>query len=313
MLSFSFTDVNGEKFNAENPLYIVINRDENIPADDLTVVFPIMDLSRELCEVSAYEEDKIVFKGIVDEQINVTDEKDNYTKIIARSMAAVLLDNESRPISYSYPSTRVIVKEHLEPCGIKEYEGVEKTLDGNLKIPKGMSNWQAATAFSLKAFNRTPRVEEDGTVNFNGVESDLKLRFSNTDGIKYNSFKENNKRCKVLSRIYARTGSKGNYNTVLKNKKAEKRGVNRRRYIDTLADSSLLIGDAMIRNSEKSSYEITATSPECLLNALGAEAVFDDRKTLYNDLYVSGIYYRSTPEREETMLTIKKEFQNVDT
>lgn len=305
MLSFKFTDINGEELSADNPFYVLINRDENIPADDLTVMLPIMDLSRELSGVTVFDGEEIVFKGVVDEQVNFTDTKDCYTKIVARSMAAVLLDNECKPISYSYPSTSVIFKRHLLLNGIERFKGGECVVEGNIKIPKGASEWQALTSFSLKAFGKTPRVEADGTVNFNGVESDKSLIFSNTDGIGYYSVKENNKRCKPISEVCAKTSASGFYDTVLHNDAAEKRGIRRIRYIDALSDSTLQVGDAMIKNCEKSSYEITVRTPERLPDVLGAKAVISDMKTLKNNLYVSAVNYRLTPEKEETILTLK--------
>lgn len=305
MLSFKFTDINGEELSADNPFYVLINRDENIPADDLTVMLPIMDLSRELSGVTVFDGEENVFKGVVDEQVNFTDTKDCYTKIVARSMAAVLLDNECKPISYSYPSTSVIFKRHLLLNGIERFKGGERVVEGNIKIPKGAAEWQALTSFSLKAFGKTPRVEADGTVNFNGVESDKSLIFSNTDGIGYYSVKENNKRCKPISEVCAKTSASGFYDTVLHNDAAEKRGIRRIRYIDALSDSTLQVGDAMIKNCEKSSYEITVRTPERLPDVLGAKAVISDMKTLKNNLYVSAVNYRLTPEKEETILTLK--------
>lgn len=312
MLSFSFMDVNGETFTYDNPLYIIINRDENIPADDLTVAFPLIKASAEFTDITVYDGNKIIFKGIVDEQQNLINEKDCYTKLTARSMAAVLLDNESKPVSYTNPSTYVIFNRHLYPNAIDKYKGTEAVLDGHLKISKGMSDWQALCAFSLRVFNKTPRVEADGTVNFNGTESDLELYFSNLDGINYNSIKENNKRCRLISDIFVKTSSSDFYDTVISDEDISSRNIHRVRYLDASAGATLSVADAMIYNSKNNSYEITLTVPKRLVDVLGAKAVINDESLgEMSELYITGIYYRMTTEREETVLTLKKENGNV--
>lgn len=314
MLKFEFKGVNGELIAPQNPVYIVINQDENIPADDLTVAFPLFDNNTELCEVTVYDENEVVFRGIVDEQQNIVSSSRRITKIAARSMAAMLLDNECMPVSYSYPSTSVIFDRHIKPNCIDSYIGEERVMEGNLKIPKGTTEWQAVTAFSLEAYGAVPRIEAEGTVNFYGVKSNSKLVFSNTDGIKYNSIKENNKRCKLISRVLAKAGSSSRYDTVIADKNAVKRNVRRERYLDSTAGASLRVADTMIENGEKSSYEITVNANERLINVLGAAVVFKDRELMKNEgLYVSGIYYQSTPGKEETILTVKGGTVNVDT
>ncbi len=308
MLRFEFKGVNGELIAPQNPVYIVINQDENIPADDLTVAFPLFDNNTELCEVTVYDKNEVVFTGVVDEQQNIVSSSRRITKIAARSMAAMLLDNECMPVSYSYPSTSVIFDRHIKPNRIGGYIGDEKVIEGNMRIPKGTTEWQAVTAFSIEAYGATPRIEADGTVNFYGVKSDLQLIFSNSGGINYSSLKENNKRCRLLSQVFVKAGSSSRYDTVIADEKAVKRKVRRKRYLDSTAGASLRVADTMIENGEKGSYEITVTANKRLINVLGASVVFKDRQLMRNEgLYVSGIYYRSTPGKEETILTVKGE------
>lgn len=307
MLSFEFTDINGKIIKLNNPIYIVINRDENVPADDLSVVFPMLKDVDELCDVEVYDGSEIAFKGIVDEQQTILSEKEYYTKITARSMAAMLLDNESRPICYTDVCASVIFERHLKPNLISGYKADETVLKGDYNISKGTTDWQAFAAFCIKAFNKIPRIEPDGTANFNGVESEEKITFSNTNGIKYNSIKENIKRCKLISDVIIKPMKSDNYNTVINNSFSKSRKINRRRYIDIFSEKDYDTADMILKNSEKNAFELTVVSPLCLINKLGAEVkVEDDIIGEKDGLYVSGINYCLTPEKEETTLSLKK-------
>ncbi len=314
MLNFSFTDVNGDILSFNNPIYIVINQDENIPADDLSVTFPFIKNAPEFCTVEVKDGNTVIFKGIVDEQQNISTEKNCYTKIIARSMAAMLLDNESKPVSYTNPSTSVIFNRHLAPNLIGEYRGEEFVLNGDLNISKGMSDWQAFSSFCLKAFNRIPRIDADGTADFNGVSSSESIKFSNINGINYSSVKENTKRCKLISEVCVKTSPTDIYGTIIGSKSVKNRRVERRRYIDASASYSLTVADLMLSNAINDSYEVTLVTPIKLLNILGADVSIEDSNIgTISGLKVSSIYYRQTPDGENTTIILKKENENVDT
>ncbi|MCH5303401.1 MAG: hypothetical protein J1E41_00935 [Ruminococcus sp.] len=313
MLSFNFTDISGHILSLTNPIYIVINQDENIPADDLSVTFPFIRNAPELCSVEVTDGNSVVFKGIVDEQQNISTEKNAYTKIVVRSMAAMLLDNESKPVSYTNPSTSVIFNRHLYPNLISEYRGEELVLNDSFNISKGMTDWQAFSSFCIKAFGRVPRIDADGTANFSGVTSDKNIKFSNIDGIKYNSIKENKKRCKLISEVYVKTSQSDIYDTVIVNKDVKNRMVERKRYLDASVSDSLTLADTMLRNAALSSVEVTVETPIRLLNVLGAGVSIEDNNLgTISGLKVSSIYYSQTPQGEKTILMLKKENENVD-
>lgn len=307
MLRFEFTDIYGKTVYPDNPLYIVINRDENVPADDLSVTFPFLKDIDELSEVKVFDGEKVLFKGIVDEQQTILSEKDYYTKITARSMAAVLLDNESHPICYTDASTSVIFERHLKINGIEKYKGSETVLKGNFNISKGTTDWQAFCTFCIKALNSIPRIEGDGTADFSGVHSDEKLTFSNVNGIRYNSIKENIKRYKLISDVILKPLRSDSYNTVISDSFTKPRKIDRRRYIDVFSEKDYDTAENILKNSKKSAYELTIVSPECLIDKLGAEAeVIDDVLGKKDGIYISGITYCLTPEKEETTLVLKK-------
>ena len=287
---------------------LIINQEENVPADDLSVNLSYIRELPELYGIVLKENNEILFKGIVDEQQTIVNAKGAYNRIVARSMAALLLDNESIPVSYNQPSTSVIYKYHIETVGLKSYKGNNITLNGIINIPKGATNWQAVEMFSKAAFGSSPRVEADGTVNFNGIKNTAEIRFSNIDGINYNSIKENNKKCGVLSNVRVKIKSENGYDLNVKNERADK-NTRRERYLDaSVSTVSPDIAELMIDRSNIGAYELEITIPHKLLNILGTSArindgIIGDR----NNLYVSSVYYRLNPDGEMTTVKLKKE------
>ena len=86
----------------------------------------------------------------------------------------------------------------MAPFGIERFKGKDAVLKEALNVPKGTTNWQVLSTFCKKALGTVPRVESDGSVNLNGIEKGGELFFSNIDGVKYNSIKENIKRHPIL-------------------------------------------------------------------------------------------------------------------
>ena len=308
MLELYGIDAEQSQIKLRDIISLTINQEENVPADDLSVTLSYNREMPELYKVLLKENGETVFKGIVDEQQIVTDDSTAYNRIIARSMAALLLDSESEPVSYNQPSTSVIFKYHIEPLGIKKYKGDNILAKEHLNIPKGSTNWQAVEAFSKLAFGRFPRVEGDGTINFNGVINDTEILFSNNGGIGYNSIKENNKRCKILSNVRVKVKSGGGYDMNVKNEYANSL-IKRERYLDaSVASASPDIAQIMIDKGNAMSYELELKSPYRLLNILGAKALISD--SLIGEragLYVSSVYYKLTPDSEFTTVKLKKE------
>lgn len=315
MLSLKAIDIYDREITLPIPSYMTVNQDENVPADDISVSFTAISDLPEFNKLIVNEDDEIIFYGQVDEQQTLVSNSDVMTRIIARSMASVLLDNESKPVSYYCPSTSIIFSRHLEPFGISSYKGSDVVLRESINVVKGMTNWQALYSFCMRAYGKIPRVEADGTVNLNGIQCDKSIYFSNTDGISYISLKENNKRCNTLSDVWVKLSSGDGYILNVMNEDAKERKIKRERYLDAAgASASPTVAQTMIRNSTDNSYEIIVASLGRHLNILGASAVIDDPYIGRRDgLYVSNIYYNLTPDGERTTITLKRSNKNVDT
>lgn len=310
MLTFIATDINENTIELKAPLYVTINMEEDVPADDLTVTFPFISDLEELDKIQVFSDSSVVFTGIVDEQQSIITDSNMYTKIIARSMAALLLDNECKPVNYINPSTSVIYNRHLKPFNIERFKGDEVVLPGSFNLAKGSTNWQAFYNFSINAFGKVPGIEPDATANFNGLESDRKVIFSNYDadkGIKYCSLKENNKRYALISSVYAKVSQLDDYTTEIINESLSGRNINRVRYIDATSSTQLTVADKMIANSNDASYEITVDCCGAYLDILGAKATLHDKFTgTVEDLYVSALCYNLNSTGEITTAILKR-------
>ena len=314
MLSLNAVDIYGNEIVLPIPSYMTVNRDENVPADDISVSFPAIKDLPELCTLTVSEDGEIIFYGQIDEQQTLVSNSSVLTRIVARSMASVLLDNESKPVSYYCPSTSIIFSRHLEPFGIRSYKGSDVVLRETLNIVKGMTNWQAFYTFCMRAYGISPRIEADGTVNLNGIECSKSVYFSNVNGTPYISLKENNKRCNTLSDVWVKLSAGDGYILNVMNENAKERKIKRERYLDaTGASTSPVVAQTMIRNSVDNSYELTVVSTQRLVDILGASANLDDPYIGRKDgLYVSNIYYNLTPDSERTTITLKRRQENVD-
>ena len=312
MLKFIFTDIYDNEIELNSILALSINKEENVPADDMTAVFAYQDLN-ELVSVKMYDNDEIEFTGIVDEQQKIVTGGGMYLKIIARSMAGALLDNESVPVTYNHPSTSLIFERHVKPFGIKSYNGNNSTYFGELVISKGMSNFQALSNFCNNCFSTTPRINSKGEVDINGLSYDKSVTFSPKEsegGIEYISMTESIKRCEEVSAVNVKVTNSSGYLNVVKNDDAQKRKIKRERYLNAvLTDTPMKCADIMIKNGKQNSYYVKLVCPFRHLDILGNKAIVksasSDSSKIEN-LYVSSVRYTLNHSTDSTTVILKR-------
>lgn len=307
MLNFVFTDIYDEEHSVY-PVSVTVNMDEGVPADDLLATFHRFT-SSQLKSVVVYDENSVVFTGIVDEQITLSNESSEYIKISARSMAAVLLDNESVPISYNYPSVSVIEERHLKPFSVKVSENLSDTYFGTHTVLKGESNYKAVESFANKVYSKSVRVNEKGELSFFGAKKDKSVVFSNDgSGISYYGFCENIKRCEEISKVRIKLINSSGYHSVVENEDAVKRGVVRERYLNcVLTDTPATYAQSMIKNGSKKAYSITLSCEGQHLSTFGCDAtVLGSICGDIKNLYVSSIRYALSDKKEVTVITLKR-------
>lgn len=307
MLRFVFTDIDNNSVNFSGALSVSINKEEGVPADDMVAVFPYSSV-KELKSITVYDGDDIVFTGVVDEQIVSVKANLATLKICARSMAALLLDNESVPVSYNYPSKNVVVRNHAELFGIKASDKSPATYFGTQTVAKGSTNWQALNTFSKNVYGRGVRINECGKLLFSPENQGDCVFSDSNDGIVFESIDIKTKRCEEISRVRIKVTNSSGYHSVVENRDAINRGIVRERYLNAvLTDTPAVCAENMIRKSKENACVVTLSCVGRYLNILGMNAKINSKALgeIYG-LYVSSVLYRLSDKGELTTVILKR-------
>ena len=167
MLSFMMKDIYNHEILFPPALSVDISMDEDVPADSLLAVFPLVS-TEELKEVTVFDDGEAVFIGVVDEMERVIAENGVYLCVTARSLAAHLLDNEAMPQSYDHPSAQLIYERHARDYGLKRGEKDDAACFGKMTVTKGMSQWSVIENFCNACYSSKPRVSADGILYMGG-------------------------------------------------------------------------------------------------------------------------------------------------
>lgn len=311
MLNFVIKDKNQNDIKADLPTEVIINSSTDIAADDITVVFLYSKKYGDGDFVFVYDDERLVFKGQIDEIKNILNSGSFSTKITARSMAAFLLDNEAEPVTYSNPSADFIFDRHIKPFGFTQYKADTVPFYGPFKIEKGMTHWQVLEKFCKKKYGASPRICGDSTVLFTGCNSDKTLVFSD---MKDNgdfcilSVVENTKRCSVISDVRLKLVQSKGYESIVKNEDICAENILRRRYVDAASSSDCVaIADRIIEQGNKKSYGVTLECPMCCVEALGKKAeVMCGRLEIQKNMVVYETKYVLNANGEKTTVYLRR-------
>lgn len=309
MLRFALIDLEKNEKPIDKVFSAIYNSSANVPADDLTISFLYdKDLIDNADMILAYSDEKLIFKGQIDEIINLFNSDKTITKIVARSLAAGLLDNEAEPVTYYNPTADFIFERHLKPFGIKKYYANHKPFYGSLKISKGMSHWQVLENFCYSRFGSFPRITGDGIAIMEDKDSDS-IIFGFEDGcIPFCSFKENTKRYKLISEVKVKLNELGSYEAHITNQNPDCKGIKRLRYVNATADNSTLAtADKIIENGNLQSYCIVLECLGCYMDLIGAKAeIVDESIGRIDNLVVKEMKYIMGSGGEFTTVTLGK-------
>ena len=308
MLSFVFKDIKGHELIMSTPLSAVIRMEEDVPADSLLAVFPYTEC-RELKTVTVYNSAKAVFVGVIDEEEHIVTSKGAFLRISARSLAALLLDNEAAPQIYEHPSAKLIYERYVKDCGITAADADDATYFGELNITKGTSRWSALRSFCNVCYSSSPRISADGRLYMKGARSNGKAVFTDRgSGIVYTELRESMKRCEELSRVNVKLENSGGYSYSVDDADAVDRGIRRERYMNAvLTATPIKCADIMLKNGRNKAYSIKLKSPCRLLGILGSSA--EVRSMQIGDrsgLYVSAVRFRLDSRGEYTEVELKR-------
>lgn len=309
MLKFLVTYTDKTEKYLDDVLTVIFNADVEVPADDLTITIPYDEKISENADfITAFLDEKTVFKGQIDEIIGIKSTDGAITKITARSPSAFLLDNEAEPLTYINPSADFIFNRHLKPFGLTEYYADDVPFFGTLKIDKGMTHWQVFRNFCINRYGAVPRITGNGKVYFNGNESGETIFFGKS-GIDYTAVRESKRRFKLITEVKLKLTESGTYGGSIKNENPECRNIDRVRYVNATSDKTTIqTADNIISKSNSDSYSIALECVGCLIESIGRSAVLnDDMFGEIENLTVRKIRYTVGSDGEKTTVTLGKE------
>lgn len=268
----------------DGAIRVEINSEYGVPADDMTVTFSggvpldlwkiyaVQDGFEALKEAKA--ENGVLFAGIVDEVTARYDGAERKVTVYARSMAALLLDNECEPGQYIDPTSDVIAAKHILPFGICECTAQKvksKRTGGTMTLMRGQSHWAAVNTFCRTFLSSVPRIDFTGRFRTDTYLEGEDIVFDNESGVFFSQASVKVKRCKRISKVFARTS--GGMVTV-SNERAAEDGIVRERRID-LSDSrtgTLSDADRIIEKGEEGALTVSLLCSGYLGDAVGRGA-----------------------------------------
>ena len=311
MIFYGVTN-SGEKVKLNNLLKVNLNIEEYVPADDLTVMFA-KAISTEFIQMLIYVDDKLFFKGIVDEQTTVFIEKYTYTKFVVRNMASTLLDNEALPKVYICPNDITIFRKHIEPFGIDEYINNNSLNRGNIKISKGQSQWDVVNNFCNVCLNSSPEVSTDGKLLMNGYIPTKTIKFGLNTQFPIDYAHICKKPHKLISQVFLKIDYKDSYKYNLKNDFALNKGVLRHRYINATDTTFYSVNTAqkVIEKSNNDYINITIKTPKFMADVIGQNAEFVIGETVYKNMYIYKVAYSYNQGKENTTIALRNRSKGV--
>lgn len=318
----------GKIVELKNAVSVEINQSLDIPADDMAVVFQYSDDFPDISRIYALDKDcidikqavenrEVIFSGVVDEVVLSADTSKAQITVYARSMAALLLDNECKPQTYINPDTDLIYINHIKRFGIGIMDVNKAKKTGVLNIYKGYSHYKAAEKYFSDFLNAKMRIDHRGICIINGLNISEYLNFDNYSGITFNSISICDENYNRISKVFVCNDNMLNYDTVIKDRNAIEKGIIRERYLNINSSSDCCLADAdrLIKEGKNNTCTVTLQSDERVLNKLGYRCTVNTPISIKKKLTVGDIHFAKTGKKEKTVIKLiqDKEDSYVDT
>lgn len=306
----------GEVVELENALTVEINQELGVPADDMTVTFAyggefpsiyrIYAIDSRLDDIDkAIEENNVIFSGVVDEIILSADTSCATVTVYARSLAALLIDNECKPSEYVNPSLSVIYYKHLLPFGITLEDKTVNCKSGTLTLHKGSSHYKVLEAFCSDFLGTVPRIDNKGVCHTDCTDTSEGLSFDNEKGITFEYVSICDNRYSRISKVFVNVNG-SDYDTTVNDSEAENMGIVRQRYLSLLNSKTGTLSDAdeIIENGKGDSFSVVLKSNERIINKLGCKASVSVAQCIGREFIVKSIKYTANSNGEATRIKL---------
>lgn len=307
----------GEVREFTRPQKVQLSLDRDAPAHSLEARFPLPDFNREeglpeYHSIQIIKDGEVFFRGLIDEQEVAIDSGGVSLQVCARSLAALLLDNEAIPQTYYVPSAKLIYQRHAQPYGFPAFSGRDKAFSAKLQIDKGTSEWEVIESFCRDHLGARPQVTLAGELQMEPAPLENQALFSNVNGIPYASVSERYLPCKRVSRVLVRSQRLGGYSTLVQDSQAVESGILRRRLLNAVDDPKTPVfrGQQVLQKSREQSYQVELLCPGEWILDLGTRAVVENPVLgALPGLRVDSLSYRLDSSGERTQVTLGKEWE----
>ena len=151
---------------------------------------------------TALENGETVFQGVVDECECRFEESGSTLALSGRGMAALLLDNEAEAADYQTATAADILRDHVEPYGIRTAGGCDLPPVEGFSIASGSSEWQVLYDFARYHGGVAPRFDRLGRLILSPWADGARLVVDDRTAVTELIYRE--KRYGVLSEILVR-------------------------------------------------------------------------------------------------------------
>ncbi len=214
---FLATTQSGKTVSLENVLNFSIHKDEKTPADALHAVFSCDKIPENFTNIKLEGATGTLFWGLVDEIIFTDGESGKLLEIYARSIEALLLDNEAMPQTIFFPSVPLLKHRFLSDLGFSSVISEQNdALSAEFVVHKGSSVYEVLSNFAENYLSTSFHVLDNNTVLFGEKDT---MSVYEDDTPEFFEFSRNN--YDVCSHMYYKDASTGAYATCFENEKAK--------------------------------------------------------------------------------------------
>jgi len=250
----------------------------------------------------------LLLRGIVDEYLISQSAAGRTVTITGRGLAARLLDNESRAVTYQAATLEEILRSHVTPYGIPCTRAASVRASSVYTVASGTSQWKALEEFCRTYGGFSPRFQRDGSL-VAAAESGGS-RFSIGDDTALVSLTKRENHYGVLSEVLVIDKTRNVFYSV-KNQDFLSRGGQCRRVLYTPGQSTWgamrYTGEYQIAQSKGDEAVLTACLPGTLAVSPGDRVALDVSACgLTGEYRVSETEQYGSPSGATTTLTMKE-------
>lgn len=167
MLTIQLTGCDGAAYQLPTLLQWEFDLTGGVPCDSMAVTCLYDEDMAEVLPMAtrflATQDGKTVLRGVVDAYEISLSSRGQLVTVEGRGMAALLLDNEAEAVSYERADLSTILRNHVEPYGIRT-ERSRMVAGSGYTVPAGSSQWRAVRDFTHRCGGFEPYFTREGTL-----------------------------------------------------------------------------------------------------------------------------------------------------